>query len=779
MEKVVSEAIKIDLHIHSCHSSHKDGDKVANNTKENLPILISKLINNSVNMVSITDHDMFSYDMYKTLKEQEEKDNCILKVLPGIEFSVEFIPGKQIHIVTIFDDSDEEKVKKIETVMTSGLGKEKYSKSKQQYTQKDYIDVLDEIGIDFVMIAHQKKSLLSTDAKPKANDVNSLGDDVLNELIFMDYFDAFEFRNKKNELYNKSFQIDSGLAENVRFITGSDCHRWEYYPYTEKGEVENFTYTYLKSLPCFKGLALAITDNHRIAYENKFFNPLEEYVNEIRLKVKGEIVSIPLSRGINVVIGDNSVGKSLFLHELTSNMKLSDRGILQGYKKYLEKKDIRFETHISDDQIFMFNTQGEIRGIFDKDGLKPDLYLKQFYPNEINYSKYRKMVELELEKLYQTLKNKFIYDDHKSKLPNFKIYTGDFKPMGVTFTNNKKKKNEKDLKQLIDGLENIYNDIAELKKNNILEERDKEQLERMRENLSLMRTKYSERHDETKKENARINKYNTFLNSYKQNYSKRITDEQAVYSAFVSGKEKAIEALAGVFNERRALNKYEPSAICETVIPETNPVDRFEFVSKVSVEKIDSDYISKLIKSVLKQRKTIDTQKITEKQLGEYIKNNNDENADQVEQLKAKISARLDKDFAPKNAIVESGMDVYQEVSSGFDAQMYFTLISGEVNNKGVYIIDQPEDHISQKAIKERVNWYLLKVEKWLRILFLSLICYGIQSIHWHMRNLLMNTEKNTGSLNNRKKQPSRMRSLLAKSIHFNQTPCRQVLFAI
>jgi len=158
-----------------------------------------------------------------------------------------------------------------------------------------------------------------------------------------------------------------------------------------------------------------------------------------------------------------------------------------------------------------------------------------------------------------------------------------------------------------------------------------------------------------------------------------------------------------VFNERRALNKYEPSAICETVIPETNPVDRFEFVSKVSVEKIDSDYISKLIKSVLKQRKTIDTQKITEKQLGEYIKNNNDENADQVEQLKAKISARLDKDFAPKNAIVESGMDVYQEVSSGFDAQMYFTLISGEVNNKGVYIIDQPEDHISQKAIKERV----------------------------------------------------------------------------
>ena len=48
-------------------------------------------------------------------------------------------------------------------------------------------------------------------------------------------------------------------------------------------------------------------------------------------------------------------------------------------------------------------------------------------------------------------------------------------------------------------------------------------------------------------------------------------------------------------------------------------------------------------------------------------------------------------------------MDVYQEVSAGFDAQMYFTLLSGEMRNRGIYIIDQPEDHISQRAIKEKV----------------------------------------------------------------------------
>lgn len=74
-----------------------------------------------------------------------------------------------------------------------------------------------------------------------------------------------------------------------------------------------------------------------------------------------------------------------------------------------------------------------------------------------------------------------------------------------------------------------------------------------------------------------------------------------------------------------------------------------------------------------------------------------------LEVLKAKINSKLDNDFKIRNTIVEENMDVYDEVSSGFDAQMYFTLLSGEMRDKGIYIIDQPEDHISQRAIKEKV----------------------------------------------------------------------------
>lgn len=259
MEKVASKGTKIDLHIHSVYSKEKDKEKVAYNTLEHLPTLVEGLIDNDVELCAITDHDEFNYEIYRKLKEEEKKDNCIKKVLPGIEFSVEFLEGKIIHIVTIFDDKDDVKVKNIEQIMSKGKGVTGYRKTKGAYPRADYFDILNEINIDFIMIAHQKKTVTSQH-KPHANDVMSLGKDTFNQLVFMDYFDAYEFRNKKNEIYNKTFLVDNDLEENLRFVTGSDCHNWLYYPNTQKEEKTQFSFTYIKSLPTFKGLAMAVTD---------------------------------------------------------------------------------------------------------------------------------------------------------------------------------------------------------------------------------------------------------------------------------------------------------------------------------------------------------------------------------------------------------------------------------------------------------------------------------------------------------------------------------------
>ncbi|MEI3527366.1 MAG: hypothetical protein V8R15_04890 [Bacilli bacterium] len=65
-------------------------------------------------------HDSFDYQLYSKLKEQETIDNCIKRVLPGVEFTVTFSRNgnsKQLHVIAIFDDENDEKVKNIGEIL--------------------------------------------------------------------------------------------------------------------------------------------------------------------------------------------------------------------------------------------------------------------------------------------------------------------------------------------------------------------------------------------------------------------------------------------------------------------------------------------------------------------------------------------------------------------------------------------------------------------------------------------------------------------------------------
>lgn len=701
MEKIVNKGLKIDLHIHSKFSAKKDGRKVSENTIENLPVLIENLKRNDVGMCAITDHDCFSYDLYKKLKEEENNANCIKKVLPGIEFSVEFEDNKEIHIVTIFDDKDESKVKKIETIMTKGIGKEKYFNGK--YSRRDYYDILDSIGLDFVMIGHQKKTLTSTN-KPKPHDVLSLGEDVFNELVFLDYFDAFEFRSKKNEVYNKAYAMQSSNAENLRFITGSDCHKWKYYPFSEKNENEEIGFTYIKSLPSFKGLAMAITDNRRIGHADKFFNVTADILEKIELELNGEEIEIPLAKGINVIIGDNSIGKSLFLHAVTNNQYIKKASVSKGYLKYLNKNNIVFKTIIPNEKIFKFNGQGSIREIFDEDGMKPDKYLGQFYPDEINAECYKTIVLEELEKLYKELRKKFEFDDKLENLSSLKILEYNVTDKSLTFIGKAKRIDSKKINSLINEFQLAIGSLEKLCNQELLDSADRNYIESTIDFLKKILRRYEDKQKQIKVQNIKINVFNTFMGEYETKYSQKVSDEQAVYSNFLQRKKDIIESVAELIEEKMELKEFEPQIEEVHIKPETNYVDKYCFVSKVGVECINSKYVLDVISDVIKKDTCIDTLNINESELQRIIKNYpSDEEISPIEVLKEKITSKVERDFKARTAIIEEQMDVYNKLSSGFDAQTYFRLICGETRNKGIYLIDQPEDNISQKAIKDNV----------------------------------------------------------------------------
>lgn len=152
--------------MHSVASNNKDGSLVKDGTIENISILLNKLKENGIDRFAITDHDRFDYRLYHELKKIWRERKVLKKVFPGVEFSVgiksEGVDGrvKQVHVIAIFDDSDEEKIKELQSL----LELEKYdeqtrpgkSETLQLFSEKTFWDILKNSEMNVCLIVHQK-----------------------------------------------------------------------------------------------------------------------------------------------------------------------------------------------------------------------------------------------------------------------------------------------------------------------------------------------------------------------------------------------------------------------------------------------------------------------------------------------------------------------------------------------------------------------------------------------------------------------------------------------
>ena len=113
---MLNHNIKIDLHIHSKASAYKEADGYVDESNiENVDVLLSKLQENNVNLISITDHNCFDYVLYKTIKDLINKEpySNIKNILPGVEFDVKLEDGSDVtcHIICIFDNCNNENIR--------------------------------------------------------------------------------------------------------------------------------------------------------------------------------------------------------------------------------------------------------------------------------------------------------------------------------------------------------------------------------------------------------------------------------------------------------------------------------------------------------------------------------------------------------------------------------------------------------------------------------------------------------------------------------------------
>lgn len=700
MQKVVANGLKLDLHIHSAISSSKDGSKVANNTLANIPLLIQKLNEQGVNMCSITDHDAFSYDMYTMLKQAENEDNLIQKVLPGVEFSVCFTSGENesvIHVVAIFSDDDDAKIRTIENLL-----KEIPPNYHQSYKEEDFLALLRRIDINTILIAHQKNTLTSKQARK--NDANILGHSKFLEFIYTDYFEALEFKNRRNEVLNKSYLTQNGLEDKIRFVTGTDCHDWSVYPSETPAEpIIDFPYTYAKCLPTFKGLVMAITDHNRMKVVDSFFSAAGYTLPAIAFSYGGNDFNIPLSKGINVIIGDNSVGKSLLLHALTGYIKpttLLPSAVKAGYKKYLKDMHLVVPKQIPEEHIFCFDMQGEVRTKFEENRLNTTEFLGQYFPAPIDNAAYKALLESEIAKMIDYLRKKFELEAKLRKLAVFGIEVSEENAESLTFINNIGYGKEKStpFTDIALQIENILTQITAVSKMK-LDAEDINIIQAAAKKLSQLKEKYDTRAHLIDTENGRMEIVSAVIRKKTGQHKRSISDAQKKRSVFTENTAELKSQLVELIATSRTLATYSPFITQTMIRANTNRVCDYEFVSKLKTDEINTEYFLSLISRVLKSGRKIEWETITEKQLQDMLLKYDETPVLQF--FGNSLHALIEEDLQPKNSIIYQGMDKYAELSSGLDAKIYFDLLSYETLQDGIYIIDQPEDNISQSAIKD------------------------------------------------------------------------------
>lgn len=707
--KVVDSGYKIDLHIHSVCSHGKDKGKVAFNTLEHIPVLAEKLNENGVQICAITDHDVFDYEMYCALKKYEtEESSSIIKVFPGVEFSVEFQGengGTVVHVIAIFEDENEEKIKAISSYLVDDNGNAAYDSS-QAFSEEKFLGILRSIDLDTVLIAHQK-STLST-SHPYKNDAKTVGDERFSEFVYTDYFEAFEFKNRKNEVFNKSFLNMNNMTGDIRFITGSDCHDWQYYPKETAKDKTEFVYSYIKCIANFRGLVMAITDHRRIKTVNSFFNPTQVYTKSIEMTIDGVPYSIPLSKGINVIIGDNSIGKSLLLHKLTGYRKQSEglinKRLVDGYKKYLKTNKIDVSTEIPASEIFAFDMQGEIRDKFEQEKLKSDDFLRPYYPSPIEADAYREKVQRKLKKIYDYLEEKFALDAMEAQLGRFRVLDEDVvQAESLTFVGSVAKNNKRvdGYSTVSSGLDNIVEKLETVMESQWIEPEDLKQLEYIIEQLDSMSMRYSKKKKLAETENRKIALFQAAVNKFKQQYQSSVSDSHKKLSTYNENMDAAADVIVELISRRKRNQVPDFEIEKETIDIRTERVYDYEFNSRLGITEISTDYIKNLFSSLMRKHYKKSVLEMSQEELAEAFSGYKDAPADVLTALIEAINKQIAEDFANKYTITQAGTDRTQELSSGFNSKIYFDILSYEVSHVGTYIIDQPEDNISQKSIRE------------------------------------------------------------------------------
>lgn len=676
---------KLDLHIHLFKSgTTKSGDKeyVKNSKIDNLNVLVSALEKNDINICAVTDHNIFDKKLYLELKKYENYSTSIKKVLPGIELDLNF-NGTIVHTICIFNDEEKNHAEKIE---------ENFS-VKDNYSLSDLGNMLANIGLDVVLIAHQKTDYKSINQNN--TNLSCVGLEYFYRIIDIEYFDSLEVQSSKVEGILKSRFVEDRI-ENCCLISGSDCHEWSAYPKHDSNSKCTPLLLYMKALPTFRGLVMSLTNPKRFTSENV---KRKAFIEEIKYTKSGISNKINLSSGINAIIGDNSVGKSTLIKSLL--------GIAEnGATKFLNSHGILIEKHNLNETDYEFSKQGSIRQKFEANDSKLTLReeFKEYF-KQINFD----MVSQQIDEIFKNFIRLWEENEVTHKLQTKigkTLLVSSFDKDNAYYISFDRKIEKKVVN--FQGFTKNINILLNLLLNFIeeygakIEKTEYEKINEFYNYLNGLENKYAKLEIKNIFDNKIIDVINSTQNIIDTNLGKKKSSDEKAYGKFKTDYVNIVDLFIKLFidsnsTKTKPLEKFETISINDVDVL----FDDYHFISKmINKINISQSLIENFISDKIQVRDiySVTSSRVLNKIKGKKFSEKICSNLEELQRLLLEVFS--DEYFKSTVEIKRHGENLNEGNSAGTNA-LYYLDIKSCVYDKPLYIIDQPEDDVSQTKINE------------------------------------------------------------------------------
>lgn len=697
-----------DLHIHTSQDSNNLNDNY------DIDVLLSN-IQKKYNIdktdkifISLTDHNRINKIAYLKLIGK-------VSFIVGVELHIRnYDKCKPYHCHVFFDISHDvlgQEIDRINKTLTELYPNPMPSNEDKIPKITDIVNGFN--NYDILILPHGGQSHSTFDVSIRHDTVF---DTMMEKTIYYNLFDGFTSRSNQGLDKTEEYFKRLGISEFINLITCSDNYDPSNYP-NDKNFTEGFIPTWMFASPTFHGLRIALSEKTRFHYGDEPKKIYQEYISECELHNDQIDISVCFTKGLNVIIGNSSSGKTLLVDSIYNS-------IIRDFSKSNYEKDFKVS------KIKVKNDSGITPHYFHQNYLldmtakdSPELenneILQRVFPQDKEVARTSDRLIAELKKDIDSLINSVdqIEKIQKSikKIPSFARLLTEGKKFNIlnTFTIDSNLK-----ERLTYSVADYKDDLTSLEK---LLNRQKsiEFFDDITQEIESIKKKIEKAYNMICFEN----KIRDVIEKHNNSYKEYLNNENQE----ISNKQKNLENLLKYIREYKKQLDIFYSTLDILSTKYRHEINTKEIESSghiLFIEnnlKITKDTILNAINDIRSKNNEIkDFLEIKPATLFLDKFSKKSPKIDSYETAKKKILEIMSKENKVKYKILYKGEKYFDELSPGLKTAVILDVILGYDDDYAPIIIDQPEDNLATSYLNRGLVEYLKKVKKKRQIIIVT-----------------------------------------------------------